>query len=189
LIEDSKIKEFLNKLAGAVIGAIREGSSEDRARLIEVLNGMTSELPDSSAEAAQIEDFNNALVSLLEGSPVSPEGLVEPYAGIYARIVEKALSTGKENTSGDDEMKEFLTQLSATVVMVMKENKPEDKTALAEKLREMQRGLPPDKMDAGQFILSLVSILEGAPMLPEALPSPYVAVYRSLLSLIASSSH
>ena len=186
--EDQRIKEFLNKLANAVIHAIRGGLKADRDRLVAALRQMNEEMPDSSAEAAQVEEFHSALISLLEGHPVGPETLKEPYRAIYARVVDKALSTGKTAEPGDDGMREFLTQLAATVVVVMRDGADEDKKGLSARLREVQADLPDGSMDAGQFVLALVSVLEGMPVMPEALPEPYSHTYRKILAIIDSSS-
>jgi len=180
--EQDKIKAFLNSLASSVIHAIKDGTAEDRARLAEAFNKMRAEMP---AEAKEEKEFLGALVGLLEGKPATTESLTGFYDGVYNRIVEKLLDTGRKAAPGDaTEMREFLTQLSASVVMVKRTGSAEDKKSLAAKLRDIQMTLPDDKGDEAMFVLALAAILEGTPFLPDALPEPYSHVYRKLLTSI-----
>ncbi len=186
--DQDRIKSFLNNLAGAVIAAIRTGSPDDRKRLIATLRDMDAQMPGISEDTAGAKEFLSALVSLLEGNPMSAEGLAEPYAGIYAAIIKETLSTGKpEKPGGDKDMKEFLTQLAATVIMVMKTGTEDDQKALAGKLRETHKSIP-DKDAAGILILALVSILEGNPFDAQALPIPYSHFYQKVVDSIGSGS-
>jgi len=180
--EQDKIKAFLNSLASSVIHAIKDGTAEERAGLAEAFGKMKAEMPEGAVEE---KEFLGALVGLLEGRPANSESLTGFYDAIYNRIVEKLLDTGRKAKPGEeDEMREFLTQLSASVVMVKRTGSPEDKKALAAKLRDIQMTLPDDKGDEAMFVLALAAILEGNPFLPDALPEPYSHVYRKLLASI-----
>ncbi len=180
--EQDKIKVFLNSLASSVIHAIKDGTAEDRARLAEAFNKMMAEMP---AEAAEEKEFLTALVGLLQGKPATSESLTGFYDAVYNKIVEKVMDTGKKATPGaDNEMREFLTQLSASVVLVKRTGSPEDKKALVAKLHDIQMSLPDDKGDEAMFVLALAAILEGNPFLPDTLPEPYSHVYRKLLTSI-----
>lgn len=178
--EQDKIKAFLNSLASSVIHAIKDGTAEDRARLAEAFNKMKAEMP---AEAAEEKEFLGALIGLLEGKPATSESLTGFYDAVYNKIVEKVMDTGRKAEPGEaDKMREFLTQLAASVVMVKRTGSPDDKKALAAKLRDIQMNLPEDKGDEAMFVLALAALIEGNPFLPDTLPEPYSHVYRKLLA-------
>lgn len=181
--EQDKIKAFLNSLAASVITAVKSGNAEERAKLIAALTQMKGDMP---GEAGEEKEFLGALVGILEGKPAGAEGLSGIYAALYGKIVERIFDTGKKADAADPvkEMREFLTQLSASVIVVKRTGTPEDKKALVAKLREIQMTLPDDKGGEAMFVLALAAILEGNPFLPDALPEPYSHVYRKLLASI-----
>ena len=182
---------MLRSLAGAVTGAIGSGSAAERTKLVSALKDMEKNMPAAvSEDAGEAKAFLSALISLLEGRPVSAEGLAEPYSSIYTNIINEVLApaTGGAHGGPDDEMRNFLTQLAATVVMVMKKGTDEEKKALAEKLVEVKNGIPQDKKGAGDFLLALVSLLDGHPVDANTLPAPYANFYRRVSGSIASDS-
>jgi len=179
------IKARLAGLASAVITAIRSGDAAGRARLIAVLNGMNAQMPGISEDTAQAKEFLSALISLLEGNPVTPESLSGAYASLYQGIVEKALApdNAAARTGKGQEPREFLTQLSAAVVLVMRDGTDEDKKGLAQKLREIAGGI---QEGAREFVIALAEILEGGPdATGKTLPGPYAGFYSKILKSIA----
>lgn len=181
--DQEKTKALLGSLAGAVISAIRSGSADGRKRLVAALNEMNANMPGISEDTAQAKEFLLALISLLEGNPVSPGGLSGAYAGLYAGIVEKALApdAGSARTGQGQGVKEFLTQLSATAVLVMRTGMAEDKKGLALKLREIGEGMPGDE---GKFVLALADLLEGRPVDAGSLPGVYAGFFTKIVERI-----
>jgi hypothetical protein len=181
--EQDKFKAFLNSLAASVITAIKGGNAGERAKLVAALSQMKGDMP---GDAGEEKEFLGALIGLLEGKPAGAEGLSGIYAALYGKIVERIFDTGRKADTGDPEkeMREFLTQLSASVIVVKRTGTPDDKKALVAKLREIQQSLPQDKYDEALFILALASIIEDNPVVPDALPEPYSHVYRKLLASI-----
>lgn len=183
-----KVKALINNLAGAVINAVRGGSREERKRLADTLKDMDSHMPGVSEDAAQAKEFLQALISLLEGKPISSEALSDMYRGIYEKVVEMALAAGnamppptaRADADPETEIKEFLTQLSAAVVLVIRGGSEEEKKALAAKLLDIKKGLQAGQEDAGIFITALVSLLENNPVPPESLPPKFIKVYRRI---------
>ena len=182
--EKDRITATINRLAGSVVGAIREGSADDRALLAGQLRAMEAGIPGSSGGAAEARAFLIALVGLLEGNPISAEdtkGLAEPYAGIYARITESVLRPGSgEGPGAKDEMKDFLTQLAASVVLVMRKGTEDERKDLARRLLEVRDGIPQEQKGAADLVLGFTAILEGRPFDPDTLPSPYSAFYKKV---------
>ena len=178
--DNQKIQELLKSLSGAVINAIKAGTPEDRKRLIQTLREMDAGMPGVSEDAAQAKAFLLALVSLLEGSPVSPEALSGPYQTIYARIVEMAVMPAGAGKSKPDGMRELLTQLSAAAVMAMRKGTPEEKKALSAKLLEVREGIAAD--GARAFLSALSAMLDGNPPDPASLPAPYSGFFEKVLS-------
>jgi hypothetical protein len=185
--DQDNIKARLADLASAVITAIRSGDAGARKRLIAVLNGMNAQMPGISEDTAQAKEFLSALIGLLEGKPAGPETLSGAYASLYSGIVEKALApdNAATGTGKNQELREFLTQLSAAVVLVMRDGTDEDKKALAQKLREIAGGV---QEGAREFVIALAGILEGAPENVGALPRPYAGFYAKVLATIAGKS-
>jgi len=188
--DHEKVTTFLTQLAGAVTGAIKSGTADDRKRLILMLKEMDSQMPAISEDTAGAKEFLQALMSLLDGKPVGPEALSEPYNGIYAAIIKDTLADAKPEGlhSEDEEMKEFLTQLAATVIMVMQKGTDDEKKNLAGKLREVRGAIPPDKKGVAELVLAFVSIIEGSPVDADALPSTYAHFYRKVTASIKSGS-
>jgi hypothetical protein len=187
--EKDRVIATINRLAGSVVGAIREGSAEDRRLLAGQLRAMEAGIPGESGGAADARVFLAALVSLLEGNPISHEdakGLSEPYSGIYARITASVLKAGDETgPEARDEMKDFLTQLAASVVLMMRKGTEEDRRNLAAKLLEIKAGMSPDQKGAADLILAFTAILEGKPFDPESLPQPYSGFLKKVRQSIA----
>src|SRR5512143_733497 len=78
--EKERVIAAMNRLAGAVVGAIREGTADDRARLAGELKAMEAGIPGEAGDAAEAKTFLAALTGLLEGHPIDTRGLAEPYA-------------------------------------------------------------------------------------------------------------
>lgn len=187
------IIEFLGQLASAVVHAIREGTDADRKRLIKSLEEMHAGMPAVSEDTANAREFLTALIGLLVGEPESPEGLVEPYRGIYERILKAAMSrhAGHEHGDGhahggegeDSElaMKEFLTQIAASTVLVMRKGTDEDKKGLAEKLTGLLASMPADEKGPRSLVGAFISILEGRPVSPDTLTRPFSSIYGKVL--------
>jgi len=185
--DQHRIIEMLNKLSSAVVEAIKDGSEQKRGLLIGNLSLMHSEMPGGTPEAEAARLFILKLVRLLEGSPADVEALAEPYATIYAGIVKEALATGQPGQV-KDEMRDFLTQLAAGVVMMMKKGDDEGRKDYVAKLDEVQKELADKDPDAGKFVHALVSILKGSPATPDTLSAPYSGFYRKVLDSIRSNS-
>jgi hypothetical protein len=186
--DQDNIKARLAGLASAVIAAIRSGDADARKKLIAVLNGMNSQMPGISEDTAQAKEFLSALTSLLEGNPAGPETLSGVYASLYRGIVEKALAPDNASARAgkDQELREFLTKLSAAVVLVMRDGTDEDKKDLAQKLREIAGGT---QEGAREFVIALAEILEGGPeAATKTLPGPYAGFYAKILATIAGKS-
>ena len=188
--DKDRITTMLKSLAGAVIGAIRSGSAAERTNLVHSLNEMEKNTPNMTEDTAEAKVFLLALISLLEGKPVSADGLAEPYAGIYIRIVSEALKTERKGSQAgpENEMRDYLTQLAATVVLMMRKGTEEEKKGLGDKLRETANGIQAGNRDAGEFVLALASILEGRPVESSTLKAPYSGFYTKVLGSIASNS-
>ncbi len=182
--ETDRITATINRLASSVVGAIREGSADDRAQLADQLRVMEAGIPGGSGGAAEARAFLLALVGLLEGNPISPEGatrLEEPYAGIYNRITASILKTGGgKGPDAKDEMKDFLTQLAATVVLAMKKGSEEERKGLSGKLLEIREGMPKEQKGAADLVLAFTALLEGRPFDPDSLPAPYSGFLRKV---------
>ena len=182
MTDNEKIAAALNSMANAVVGAIRRGKPEDRIRLIETLRLMGSRTPTVPEEAAEARVFIEALISLLEGRPMAPEALAEPYRGFYDKVVQRSVAPERPHEAGPtDEVREFLTQLAATAVMVAKTGSDDDKKALAAKLREIKAGM---EEAPGALLEALAKALEGRPVPPETLPAPYAGFYRKVVGSI-----
>jgi hypothetical protein len=181
------ISAMLGNLSAAVIGAIRSGSAPERVRLVSALKEMGKNMPDMTEGTAEARAFILKLIRLLEGSPADVEPLAEPYATIYAGIVKEALATGRPGQV-TDETREFLTQLAAGVVMMMKKGDDVGRKDYATRLIEVQKELVARDPDAAKFVHALVSILEGSPVAPDTLPAPYSGFYRKVLGSIRSNS-
>ena len=179
--DTQKIRELLKSLSGAVINAIKAGTPEDRERLIQTLREMDAGMPGVNEDTAQAKEFLLGLVSLLEGSPVSPEALSGPYQKIYARIVEMAVKPAGTGKGKPDATRELLTQLSAAAVMAMRKGAPEEKKALSAKLLEVRDGIAADD-GARAFLSALSAALDGNPPDPATLPSPYSGFFAKVLS-------
>ena len=198
-LPEERIKAIINSMAGAVVTAIRAGTPEDRERLMGTLQVMSDQIPNVSVDTADAKEFVFALISLLDGKPVGGETLNEVYSEIYAKIVERSFRTEKradkparEKQPGEPEsdMREFLTQLAATVVLIMREGSTENKEEFVKKLDGIHDSLPIERRgDAGKFVLALSSILRGTPLSPVNLPTIYANVYNKILDTIKSSSH
>ncbi|MBI5695010.1 MAG: hypothetical protein HZC51_04590 [Nitrospirae bacterium] len=188
--DNEKMVQMLTSLAGSVLGALK-GTPDDRARLVVTLNGMDAQMPAVSEDTADAKEFIRALVGLLEGNPPSAEGMGEPYKGIYSRIVTKAMSPdrGKPGDAGDKEMREFLTQIAASVVMIMRTGEPKDKVELAARLREVHNGMPEGASGPRGLLLAMVELLEGRPGPSKPLPEPYAGFFQKVRESIARGSH
>jgi len=199
-----KIAHFFTELSNAVIHAIKKGTPEDRKRLIGALEQMNAGMPSEPAENVNAKEFLISLVGLLVGEPTPPTGLVEPYLGIYTHILETVFAgrahhdehghsgDGHESPHSEEEdlqMKEFLTQLAASVVMVGKKGTVEDKKALAGKLREVHAAIPEEEKGPRALVMAFASILDGKPVDPSALPSGFKGIYGKVLTEVSSSSH
>ena len=182
--EKQKIQEVLKSLSGAVINAIKAGTPEDRQRLIQTLREMDAGLPGVNEDAAQAKEFLLALVSLLEGSPVSAEALSGPYQAIYAQIIQKAVivipgsGAGKGRTEG---ARELLTQLSAAAVFAIRKGSPEERKALSAKLLEIREGISADD-GARAFVSALAAMLDENPLDPSSLPAPYSGFFEKVVA-------
>lgn len=195
-----RVIEFFGQLASAVVHAIKEGTGADRKRLIESLEEMNAGMPAVSEDTANAREFLTALISLLLGEPASPEGLVEPYRGIYDRILQAVLSRHAGHEHGDGRahgdgharghaggedaelaMKEFLTQIAASTVLVMKKGSDEDKKVLAEKLGGLLASMPEEENGPRSLVGAFISILNGSPVSPDTLKRPFSAIYGKVL--------
>jgi hypothetical protein len=185
LSDQEKMKEQLAALASAVITAIRSGDAAGRAQLVYALKDMDTQMPGISEDTAQAKEFLNALIGLLEGNPVSPETLSGAYAKLYQGIVEKALApdNASAKTTKEQELREFLTQLSATAVLVMRGGTEEDKAGLAKRLRDIAPGM---QGGASKLVIALACVLEGNPVDAGTLPAPYAGFYAKVIGSIAS---
>ncbi len=196
-----RIIEFFGQLASAVVHAIREGTDADRKRLIKSLEEMGAGMPAVSEDTANAREFLTALIGLLVGEPESPEGLVEPYRGIYDRILAAAMSRhaghehgdghghAHEGAQGEDAelaMKEFLTQIAASTVLVMKSGSDEDKKGLAEKLSGLLASIPEEEKGPRSLVRAFISILEGNPASPDTLMRPFSSIYKKVLHEIGA---
>lgn len=199
-----KIAHFFTELSNAVIHAIKKGTPEDRKRLIGALEQMNAGMPAMSVENANAKEFLIALVGLLVGDPEPADNLVEPYADIYAQILEAVFAghehhdhhhhghagpSGAHSEEEDLQMKEFLTQLAASVVMVGKKGTAEDKKALSDKLREVHAAIPEEEKGPRALVMAFASILDGKPADPSTLPSGFKGIYGKVLTEVSSSSH
>lgn len=191
-----KIASFLTELSNAVLHAIKKGSAEDRKRLIGALEQMSAGMPSMTVEDANAKEFLMALISLLVGEPTPADSLVEPYSGIYVQILEAVFAHEghhdhhhhhdhvypyPEDEEKDLQLKEFLTQIAASVVMVAKKGTDEDKKGLADKLREVTNALAVDDAGPKALLAGFVSILEGKPVDPARMPGGYEGIYRKVL--------
>jgi hypothetical protein len=184
--DKERIMATINRLAGAVVGAIREGTADDRARLAGELKIMEAGIPGEAGDAAEAKTFLAALTGLLEGRPIDTEGLAEPYAGMYERIAKAALDARSVTHGGaNDEMKDFLTQLAASVVLMMRKGTEDEKKGLAAKLLEIIGGMPKDQEGAIGLVTALVAILEGRPSDPDTLPAPYSSFLKKVKQSIS----
>ena len=179
--DNQKIQELLKSLSGAVINAIKAGTAEDRQRLIQTLREMDAGMPGVNEDAAQAKAFLLALVSLLEGSPVSVEALSGPYQTIYARIVEIAVMPSGTGKGKPDGTRELLTQLSAAAVLAMRKGTPEEKKALSAKLLEVREGISADD-GVRAFLSALSAMLDGNPPDPSSLPAPYSGFFGKVVA-------
>jgi len=196
--DQEKVIEFFGQLASAVVHAIREGTDADRKRLVGALEEMNGGMPAVSEDSANAREFLHALIGLLTGVPQSPEGLVEPYRGIYERILQAAMSrhAGHEHGDGsgdghahahvdgedaDTAMKEFLTQLAASTVLVVKKGSDEDKAGLAGKLDELINSMPEHETGPRSLVSAFISLLKGNPVEPDTLDRPYSNIYSKVL--------
>lgn len=194
--DNEKMVRMLTSLAGSVLGALK-GTPDDRARLVVTLNGMDAQMPAVSEDTADAKEFIRALVGLLEGNPPSSEGMGEPYKGIYDRIVTRALSpdkrkpgdAGDAGDAADKEMREFLTQIAASVVMIMRTGEPKDKAELAARLREVHGGMPKDAAGPRGLLLAMTGLIEGNAGPAKPLPEPYAGFFRKVMESIARGSH
>jgi len=203
--DQEKVIEFFGQLASAVVHAIREGTDADRKRLVSALEEMNGGMPAVSVDTANAREFLHALISLLTGVPQSPDGLVEPYRGIYERILQAAMSrhAGHEHGDGsgnghahahvegedaDTAMKEFLTQLAASTVLVVKKGTDEDRAGLADKLGGLLNSMPEHEKGPRSLISAFISLLKGNPVEPDTLDRPYSNIYSKVLHETGSKS-
>lgn len=211
--EQERIAKFFEELSGAVIHAITKGTPADRKRLVSALEQMNAGMPSVPAENVNAKEFLISLVGLLVGEPTPPTGLVEPYLGIYTHILETVFAgrahhdehghpgdghgheghghphPGHAHSEEDDlKMKEFLTQLAASTVMVGKKGTADDKKGLAEKLMEVRKAMPEEEAGPRALLGAFASILEGRPVSPDTLPSGYAGIYRKVLGEISGSN-
>jgi hypothetical protein len=202
--DQEKVIEFFGQLASAVVHAIREGTDADRKRLVSALEEMNGGMPAVSVDSANAREFLHALIGLLTGVPQSPEGMVEPYRGIYDRILEAAMSRHAGHVHGDAHthvdghgdghahahmdaedadtaMKEFLTQIAASTVLVMKKGSDEDRAGLAAKLSGLLGSMPEHEKGPRSLVSAFISILKGSPVAPGTLDHPYSNIYSKVL--------
>ena len=177
--DTQKIRELLKSLSGAVINAIKAGTPEDRERLIQTLREMDAGMPGVNEDTAQAKEFLLGLVSLLEGSPVSPEALSGPYKAIYSRIMEMAVKPAGAGKGKPDGTRELLTQLSAAAVLAMRKGTPEERKTLSTKLQEVREGITAED-GARAYLSALSSMLDGNPPDPASLPAPYSGLFEKV---------
>ena len=185
-----RITAFINQIVSSVTGAIRRGSEADRHRLASSLREMEQGMAAVPEDTADARSFIAALISILEGRPVSADSLVEPYASIYVKVITDVLTPDSDRVQGgpDDAMRNFLTQLSATVVMVMRKGAEDEKKALAVKLRDIKDGMAGGTKDAADFVLALAGLLDGRPVDADTLSAAYGKFYNRVAGSIASGS-
>lgn len=191
--DNEKMLQMLTSLAGSVLGALK-GTADDRARLVMTLNTMDARMPSVSEDTAGAKEFIRALVGLLEGNPPSAEGMDEPYRGIYDRIVARALDPegtkpGQKLDDGEKEMREFLTQIAASVVMIMRTGDTKDRSALAGRLLDLHDGMPEAASGPRALLLAMMDLLEGKGGRAQALPDPYAGFFLKVKASIERGSH
>jgi len=175
---------ILRQIANVVAHAVRSGDDEDRARVRNTVSGMLSDTPAVSEETAALREFFESLLTILDGNPVSSEGMPEPFAGIYDRIIQAiATPEGAGASQGmDDELRQFLTQLSAGTLLVCQKGTDDEKRQMAARLRDIEKNVVPAAAEARPFILALVDLVEGGRPDPGSLDEPYSGFLARLIA-------
>lgn len=179
---------ILRQIANAVAHAVRSGTEDDRMKVRKTIQDMLTDTPAISEDTASLREFFESLLTILDGSPVSAEGMSEPFRGIYDRIITYIATPA--GTGGpadlDDELRQFITQLSAGALMVCREGTADEKARMAERLREIEKNIVPQAAEAKPFVLALVTLVEGNPVDPATLDTPYSGLFSRLLEELKS---
>jgi hypothetical protein len=176
---------ILRQIANTVAHAVRSGTEDDRKRVRKTISDMLHDTPAISENTAALREFFESLLTILDGNPVSAEGMEEPFAGIYDRIIQ-AIATPVGATPGnmDDELKQFLTQLAAGALMVCREGTEDEKSQMSARLREIEKNVVPAAAEVKPFVLALARLVDGNPVDKATLKEPYSGLYGKLLSEI-----
>jgi len=176
--------QILRNIANAVAHAVRKGTEEDRKQVRKTVSGMLNDTPAVSEDTAALREFFESLLTVLDGNPVSSEGMSEPYAGIYDRIIQAIAAPAGSGTPADmdEELRQFLTQLSAGTLLVCRSGTDEEKKLMVKRLRDIEKNLVPAAAGAGPFVLALASLVEGDAVEPGSLDEPYSGFLKKLIN-------